>query len=177
MNRPANQMQAVFPERSVRAFTLVEVVLALGIASFCLIVLLGLLPMGLMTAKNTREQTAAASLVEAISTGIRNASTNSSGIYAASGICTNLTWQLVSQGGSSVSASSYFSLGGVSNTTASESQLIAEIEVFPPANAISSGTAFISVAWPQQAQWSSSTTSWSNAAGAVDSWITFIPKQ
>jgi uncharacterized protein (TIGR02598 family) len=174
MNCAASRMQAMSPDKCERAFSLVEVVFALGLVSFCLLVLLALLPAGLTTAKNAREQTAAASLAEEISTGIRNASTNSSGNYTVAGVCTNLTWTL---GGSAVSTNCNFTLGGAVPTTTTGSQLQAQVVVTPPATASSSGTALISVAWPQTAQWYTSTSSWSNAVGSVDSWIIFVPRK
>lgn len=162
---------------SRRAFSLVEVVVALALFAFCMIVLIGLLPEGLMTASNAREQSAAANLAQEISTGIRNAATNSSGNYqpvTPSGNFTNLVWTL---GGSKVSGTYNFTLGGIVLATTTERQLTAEVRITPPASTISAGTAFVSVAWPGQAQWSSSTTNWNNAVGSVNTWITFIPRQ
>jgi len=48
------------------AFSLIEVVIALGIASFCLITVFALLPMGINTNQNAFEQTAAAGIATAI---------------------------------------------------------------------------------------------------------------
>jgi len=180
MNGVVSRLQARSTERHVRAFSLIEVVLALGLISFCLMVLLALLPAALTTAKNTRQQTAAASLAEEISTSIRNAATNSSGNYAPAGLWgANFTWTLGS--GTSVSTNGNFTLGGVALATSVESQLKAVVVVTPPATASSSGTALISVAWPQQAQWTTNAVtaipSWNNAAGSVDSWIIFVPRQ
>jgi uncharacterized protein (TIGR02598 family) len=50
-------MKRSLPETA--AFSLVEVTLALGVASFCLIAVLGLLPMGLKTQQASIEQTTA----------------------------------------------------------------------------------------------------------------------
>jgi hypothetical protein len=47
------------PSSEKAAFSLVEVTLALGVAAFCLIVLLGLLPSGLKTQQNSIQQTIA----------------------------------------------------------------------------------------------------------------------
>jgi len=51
---------------SVRAFTLVEVVLALGIASFCLLVLMGLLPTGLSVQNASTKETSAVNVATAV---------------------------------------------------------------------------------------------------------------
>jgi len=47
-------------------FSLVEVTLALGIAGFCLIALLGLLPRGIQTNQNAVSQTGAASILSSV---------------------------------------------------------------------------------------------------------------
>jgi uncharacterized protein (TIGR02598 family) len=49
------------------AFTLIEVTLALGVASFCLLTVFGLVPIGLTSNQNASEQTAAAGVATAIS--------------------------------------------------------------------------------------------------------------
>jgi len=51
------------PERKALGFSLVEVVLALGVAAFCMITLLGLLPAGLKTQQNSIQQTTAAQII------------------------------------------------------------------------------------------------------------------
>jgi|SRR5436190_5630008 len=52
-------------------FSLVEVTLALGIAAFCLITLLGLLPLGIQTNQNAVSQTAAASVLSSVVADLR----------------------------------------------------------------------------------------------------------
>ena len=53
------------------AFSLVEVVLALGVASFCLIAILGLMPVGVQTNRNATSQTAATNVMAAIVADLR----------------------------------------------------------------------------------------------------------
>jgi uncharacterized protein (TIGR02598 family) len=53
------------------AFSLVEVTLALGVAGFCLLAILGLLPAGLKTNEAAVEQTAATGILSAVSTDLR----------------------------------------------------------------------------------------------------------
>ena len=52
-------------------FSLVEVTLALGVAAFCLIALLGLLPLGVQTNQNSISQTAAASVLSSVIADLR----------------------------------------------------------------------------------------------------------
>jgi type II secretory pathway pseudopilin PulG len=57
--------------RSKRAFSLVEVTLALGIAAFCLIAIFGLMPVGVQTNRNATSQTAATSIIAAVVADLR----------------------------------------------------------------------------------------------------------
>lgn len=59
-----------FPSR-VAGFSLVEVTLALGIAAFCLVVLLGLIPAGINSNQASLEQTAAAGLAAGVVADLR----------------------------------------------------------------------------------------------------------
>ena len=53
------------------AFSMVEVVLALGVAAFCLIAVFGLLPVGVQTNRNATSQTAATSLLASVIADLR----------------------------------------------------------------------------------------------------------
>jgi len=55
----------------VRAFSLVEVTLALGIAAFCLIALFGLMPAGIQTNRNATSQTAATNIMADVIADVR----------------------------------------------------------------------------------------------------------
>jgi uncharacterized protein (TIGR02598 family) len=72
----ANQhpMKTAFPEsvserrqRAVRAFSLVEITLSLGLVSFALVAMLGLLPTGLSTLRESMGQTVEAQILQTIS--------------------------------------------------------------------------------------------------------------
>jgi uncharacterized protein (TIGR02598 family) len=54
-----------------RGFSLVEVTLALGVAAFCLIALLGLIPLGMQTNQSAVSQTAAASILSSVIADLR----------------------------------------------------------------------------------------------------------
>jgi Tfp pilus assembly protein PilV len=58
-------------QRSTAAFSLVEVTLALGVAGFCLIAILGLLPAGLNTNQNSVRQTTANGILSTIVADLR----------------------------------------------------------------------------------------------------------
>ena len=57
--------------RSIVAFSLVEVTLALGIAAFCLIAVLGLVPVGVQTNRNATSQTTATNILSSVVSDIR----------------------------------------------------------------------------------------------------------
>ena len=59
--------------RIAAAFSLVEVALALGIASFCLIAVLGLVPLGVNTGQLASDQTAASSILTHVLADLRAA--------------------------------------------------------------------------------------------------------
>jgi len=56
---------------SPAGFSLVEVTLALGVAAFCLIALLGLLPLGMQTNQTAISQTTAASILSSVVADLR----------------------------------------------------------------------------------------------------------
>ncbi|MDD5349046.1 MAG: hypothetical protein PHQ12_02425 [Chthoniobacteraceae bacterium] len=63
------------PHRSPSGFSLVEVALAIGIAGFCLISILGLIPVGLSVSQNASAQNGAVGIMGAIAADLRNAQT------------------------------------------------------------------------------------------------------
>ncbi len=83
------------------AFALVEVVLALGVISFCLVAIMGLMSVGFVGMVDANQQAGGAVVLGQIASNIRTASTNAAGNYQALGSCTNLNWAI---GGSPVSA-------------------------------------------------------------------------
>ena len=56
---------------SAAAFSLVELTLALGIAAFCLIAIVGLMPVGVQTTRNATSQTAATNFLSNVVSDIR----------------------------------------------------------------------------------------------------------
>jgi Tfp pilus assembly protein PilV len=62
-------------QRSTVAFSLVEVTIALGVAGFCLIAILGLLPAGLNTNQNSVRQTTANGILSSIVADLRATTT------------------------------------------------------------------------------------------------------
>ncbi|MDX2080289.1 MAG: hypothetical protein SFU53_05850 [Terrimicrobiaceae bacterium] len=61
---------------TVRAFSLTEVVIALGVVAFCLVALIGLLPASLRIQQSATQSTAAINLISGIAADLRLARTN-----------------------------------------------------------------------------------------------------
>lgn len=60
-------------QHRVRGFSLVEVALALGVCSFCLVALLGLIPAGLTSSQNSISQTGAISILRSVASDLKSA--------------------------------------------------------------------------------------------------------
>jgi uncharacterized protein (TIGR02598 family) len=63
--------------RSAGGFSLIEIVLALGVGSFCLIAVFGLLPIGIQTNRNATSQTAATGALASVISDLRATPTSS----------------------------------------------------------------------------------------------------
>jgi uncharacterized protein (TIGR02598 family) len=61
-------------KRFTSGFSLIEVTLAIGIAAFCLIAIMGTIPVGMQTNRNATSQTAATNIVAAVVTDLRSTS-------------------------------------------------------------------------------------------------------
>ena len=166
------QMKTHKPSGPRTGFSLVEVVLALGLVSFCLLAIVGLLPVGLKAMKNASGESAAANALNQLTDALRNATANSSGAYSAAGSFSNITWVL---SGASNGISTNLSLNGVPTAGPADTRLVARIEIVPPSSdGTMPGRARVSVAWPASSAWSNS--AWTKSDGSVSSGIQFLPR-
>ena len=168
-------------------FSLVEVTLALGVVTFCLIALVGLLPVGLDTVKVSNDEAAAINCMEQIAASIRRAQPkiDEEGKvthYEASGAYCDLQWpwplsEEVAENGISFTLDK-LSPGGFpsidKDSDANGRQYVARVTIYPPANSMSTGAAKISVAWPAHATWNQESEKWQRAQGKVDCWLVFL---
>lgn len=159
------------PRKSRSAFSLVEVAISIGILSFCVLAVVGLLPVGLKSVQNANEQAAAAQVVAAIANSLRNA-TPGNGTYTFSYAGKNGSFQI----GPNATGLSWTNLSMEGTANEAYKRLAARMDLVPPADATSPGTATISVAWPVAANpvWNPQTRSWSNAEGSLSSGIIFL---
>ncbi len=163
-------MKILLPAPSRRAFSLVEVVLALGLVSFSMLAVVGLLPVGLRSVKNAGEESAAANALQLLGAAIRHAHSVDGVAYAASGTFTNLTWNV--GGVDRVFTDIALQLSGQQGNA--DNRLVAQVEIVAPPNATAPGHARVSIAWPARAKWNNG--SWAQAEGSVSSGIIFLPR-
>jgi len=160
--------------RSLSGFSLIEVVIAIGIVSFSILAVVGLLPTGLKTVKNANEQAGAANVLNAIAESLRQASSpdgvNFSNSFAGQ------TIQYTVGGSSTNSSWTNLTLEGV--TSAQFSRIEAQLSLTPPSNSVSPGMATISVAWSANPNmiWNPAFTNWSHADGSITTGIQFLPR-
>ena len=157
-----------------QAFSLVEVVMAVGIVSFCLLSIVALLPVGLKSVRNANEQAGAAQILNGIAESLRNARLEN-GTYTFAYAGQNATYSL--NGSSDTRAWTNLTLEGTTNTTFK--RVKAQLDYTPPASLASPGRATISVAWSAQAAnltWNSANQSWSGADGSLTSGLVFLVK-
>jgi len=70
-----NSRHKLYSLRNKVAFSLVEVVIAIGVFSFCLLILIALVPVGLTSNKSTRDRTIVADLCSSLETDMRETPT------------------------------------------------------------------------------------------------------
>lgn len=154
-------------------FSLIEVVLAIGIVSFALLAVVGLLPVGMKSTQSAREQIAAANVLNSIANALRSAEKNGNSfsnqfagediVYSTNGGNFTVEWDSLD-------------LNGQSNSTSA--RLRARLVISSPTNSTSHGHALISIAWPAKApnlNWTGS--EWTNAQGQLTTRIQFLPGQ
>ena len=161
------------------AFSLIEVTLALGIVSFALVAVLGLLPVGLKSVKNANEQAGAANVLNAIAANLRTATSTNALNFV--GRFADKDIQYVVGGSASSLVWSNLTLEGAQEDVSGNppKRLSARLEILQaPANISTPGRAVVSVAWSAQSgpTWDSSANKWTKADGSITSGIQFLPR-
>ena len=136
------------------AFSLVELVLAIGVAGFCLIAVFGLLPIGVQTNRAATSQTAAAGILVSIEADLRATPPTAP---VRGGATTSVQYQLSIPGNPVTSATTlpplYFTQEGTfSPTREPQSRYRATVTFLPndlgSASARTATRAYIKVSWP-----------------------------
>ena len=158
---------------SCKAFSLVEVTLALGITAFCLVSLLGLLPVGLNVNRNSVEQTAAASIAGTVVADIRTQAVNNARMpsSATAGTSSQYGFDLTKTTIQTIYINADGTFTAVGTTPAPATALFRVSLVFtPPAQAATATPLRILVTWPAQAGNAASTAmpNLANVSGSYD---------
>jgi uncharacterized protein (TIGR02598 family) len=145
---------------SKSGFSLVEVAFALAIAVFCLVVMMGLLPVGLTTGRATTGETAANSILNEVVADLR-ATVPTSPI---GGAATSQQFGIVipASGGTS-QTTLYFTAQGVSSTSLTNGALYKLTVTFPATTGTKAATiAIAKLSWPAPA---------TTPSGSVESFV------
>jgi uncharacterized protein (TIGR02598 family) len=156
-------------------FSLVEVVVAIGIVAFGMLAVVGLVPTGLKIARNSAEQAQAANLVAALAESVRGATTTDGTNYFYSFAERSPSYDV----GGSMTTLVISNLTLEGRVDADAGRLVAAVTITPPATAAANGRAVISVAWPAVARpaWISASNTWdAKAEGSVTAAIQFLPR-
>ncbi len=159
------------PIARLGAFSLVEITLALGLISFCLVAILGLLPVSLTTVYDANRQAEASRLLKQLATGIQGAVPDANGTTRMLGLGTVTTLEWTPGGTPPPVMTGMMTSFGVPTTTTDDATYIYRIELVPPADAWTSGRAMVRIAWPIQATWHQG--AWVGAQGSVKSLVLF----
>ena len=162
-------------QQSISAFSLVEVVIAIGIVSFVIFGVMGLIPSGMKIFRSSNEQSGGANLLNALSDSIRRAVTTNGTNYTWT--CSGSSYSYVINGAPVTNTLNALTLQGGTATNTLDQQLKAVVVVTPPLSVWSEGSAMISVAWPASggAAWNSVTRQWSHVDGSATLGIRFLP--
>jgi uncharacterized protein (TIGR02598 family) len=118
------------------AFSLVEVTLALGIAAFCLISVMGLIPIAVQTNRNATSQTAANNIIASGIADRRSTTSSTSPLYLiAFGTAKTLYFDGVGQFATSLGANSRYQLNVTWSSSGWNGLMYADLKVTWPAAA------------------------------------------
>jgi uncharacterized protein (TIGR02598 family) len=143
---------------------LVEVIIAMGIAAFCLIAMLGLIPSGLKQVKVSSEQTAATAILAAVATDIRNTPSGSEKSLAY-GIALPTT-----AGASITTVNLYLNEDGKPNTSATSARYAIKASLVSSNNASGTTSGNLVIWWPAAA-------SLGNSQGSVETVVIYNQNQ
>jgi len=157
------------------AFSLVEVVIALGIVSVVIFGVMGLIPSGMKMFRDSNDQSGGANLLNSLSDSIREAVTTNGTNY--SWTYNGSNYGYVINGAPVTNTLTAVTLQGGAATNTLDQQLKAVVVITPPPTLWSEGSAMISVAWPASvgATWSATSQAWSGVNGWATLGIRFIP--
>ena len=175
--RPASGGKSIHKRRKpTRAFSLIEVLLALGVLSFALITVMALLPAGLKSVKAARDEAAAANVLQMIASTLKTAVSDGNSNYQT--VFAGKTIKFKAGDPMIEVVWDDLTLEGYPEKPGQPKQLVAVLNLHPPADPMAAGRAMISVAWSAQSDpvWDPVNRRWSRAEGSITRGIQFIPR-
>lgn len=160
----------VYHRSSILAFSLVEVVVALGISVFCIISIFALLTGGSQIMKQSWERSSAVDLIAVSSDSIRSATADANGVMCTPPPFAFLKWKV---GGTAFSTNFYFDRMNRMVFTPGEGLFVMHVEFTPPQDRFHPGNVRLSTSWPSSSKWMGQ--GWTNSFGSVDSWMALVP--
>lgn len=152
------------PSSSLRAFSLIEVTLALGIISFALVAVMALLPTGLNTQRQAVDQSFGVQ-------GLNDVVQILQGIYVSTNGTTKFPAPLESLPvAAGITNLTLYEDGSLTNTSSPPRARVFIDKKTPIGNTL---PVFVSVAWPQTA--TRSATNWSSAQGSASAFLYLTP--
>lgn len=160
-----------------RAFSIIEVVIALGLVAFCLVAIMGLLPLGLRSVRESNEQAGAANAIAHIAEAIRGSTSSVATPGTFNGVIAGQPFTY-SLGGGPQTLDLRLSGNGAVAGSPTDERLAVRVKIVAPATGATTGTAEIGVAWPAAANPTRNDTTgeWSKAQGSVNATIRFLPR-
>lgn len=137
--------------RNLAAFSLVEVVLALGLTTFCMTTLLAMIPVGLQSSNGSNSRMSALNLCTALEAELRSARTDAA---AASKLLKDLDITIPKSGGNPVEVTFYDVAGesgtGFDTRRSASSRYRFQVKLTPPQAVNDPGPAMahLKVSWP-----------------------------
>lgn len=159
-----------FAVRNQKAFSLVEVTLAVGIVAFAFLAIVGLLPVGLKSARDAGLRNAVAMTERTLAEALRSATTTDGEEFVFVVGDQTFTFQINSSNNFTLTD---FTAGGTP-ALHGDGILAAAVDIFPGSNRLSPGRAILHAAWPASA--TRSGASWNGAEGSTNRAIVFLPR-
>lgn len=156
-------------------FSLIEVMIALGIVAYMISAVMGLLPSGMKAFRDADERGEASGVVNAVAESIR-ASTRDANNPSRFTWWFNGTSNSFTVGGTAV-VTNWNALTLETGAAATMPRLNVAVKLTPPATQAGEGSAVITAAWPTNATltWSGLDPVWSGGAGSLTLSIRFLP--
>jgi len=161
---------------TTNGFSLIEVVIAIGVVAYVIFGVFGLLPVGMKTFRNANQQSASANVMNSLAESIRSAVTTNGSDYVWTFNGQSFTYTV--GGGTATNTWNFLTMQGLTASNSLDGQLRVVALVTPPSTPYGEGNAVLSVVWPAAANpvWNPSTLKWSRSEGSGTIGIRFLPR-